>query len=276
MHTPVLKKEVLEYLDPKPNQNFIDATIGFGGHASAILEKTAPEGKVLGIEWDKDVFEKLEKRDRLIAVNDSYANLKEVVEKHGFGPVDGILFDLGISSWDLEESGRGFSFQKDEPLDMRFNPEGNTLTAQKIVNTWQEREIAQILWEYGEERFSRVIARRIVQRRKESPIMTTFELKELIPKRIKPHRVFQGLRIAVNMELENLKAGLEQALEILGENGRIAVISFHSLEDRIVKNFFKDNNNLERLTKKAIKPSDQELEKNYRSRSAKLRVAVKK
>lgn len=275
MHIPVLKKEMLEYLDPKPGQNFVDATLGFGGHTAAILEKISPNGKVLGIEWDEEVSKKIAPRERLIVVNDSYANLKEIVKKYNFGPVNGILFDLGISSWDLESSGRGFSFAKNEPLDMRFDPNNNTLTAEKIVNAWQEREIVQIIWEYGEEKFSRVIAKRIIEKRKTKPIKTTFDLITLIPARTKPSKTFQALRIAVNGELDNLKKGLEQAEQILEKGGKIAVISFHSLEDRIVKNFFK-NESFERLNKKVIKASKEELLLNSRSRSAKLRAVSKK
>src|SRR3989339_461737 len=164
MHIPVMKKEVLEYLDPKPSQHFIDCTIGLSGHANAILEKTAPEGKLLGIEWDREVFEKIRPSERMILENDSYANLKKIVEKHNFKNVSGILFDLGISSWDLEGSGRGFSFLRKEPLDMRFS-QNSELTAHEIVNYWNEKEIAEILKEYGEERFSGRIARKIVESR---------------------------------------------------------------------------------------------------------------
>jgi len=218
----------------------------------------------------------------LILVNDSYVNLAETVRKQRFKPVSGILFDLGFSSWHLEESGRGFSFEKNEPLDMRYNPE-NPLTAEKIVNNWSEREIEKILREYGEERFTKRIAREIIQERKIKPIKTTFQLVETIKKstpiwyhhrRIHPAtRTFQALRIAVNDELNNLKKALPQAVEILEKDGRLAVISFHSLEDRIVKNFFREN--LKILTKKPIRPSLEEIEINPRSRSAKLRVGQK-
>jgi len=294
MHIPVLPKEVIEYLDPKPNENFIDCTIGEGGHTTAILERNKPKGKVLGIEIDPELYQKLksrmaeirnsklETRNRLILVNDSYVNLAETVRKQRFKPVSGILFDLGFSSWHLEESGRGFSFEKNEPLDMRYNPE-NPLTAEKIVNNWSEREIEKILREYGEERFTKRIAREIIQERKIKPIKTTFQLVETIKKstpiwyhhrRIHPAtRTFQALRIAVNDELNNLKKALPQAVEILEKDGRLAVISFHSLEDRIVKNFFREN--LKILTKKPIRPSLEEIEINPRSRSAKLRVGQK-
>ncbi|MBU2635175.1 16S rRNA (cytosine(1402)-N(4))-methyltransferase RsmH [Patescibacteria group bacterium] len=276
MHTPVLKKEVLQYLDPKPNENFIDCTINGGGHTYSILEKTKPNGKVLGIELDKDIFDKLSlsKIDRLVLANDSYTNLKKIVQKHSFGPVNGILFDLGMSSWHLEESERGFTFLKDEPLDMRYSLD-NDLSADKIINNYSQKEIEKILKEYGEERFAKRIAKNIIQER---PIKTTFQLVKVIGRRrekIHPAtRTFQALRIAVNDELNNLKKGLTQAVEILKPGGRIVVISFHSLEDRIVKNFFKDSN-LNILTKKPTTPSQEEIKINPRSRSAKLRAATK-
>jgi len=274
MHIPVLKKEVLQYLDPKPNENFIDCTLGQGGHAIGILERNKPNGKVLGIELDKDIFDKLSlsKIDRLILVSDSYVNLKEIVKKSKFTPINGILFDLGMSSWHLEESGRGFTFLKDEPLDMRYNLD-NDLSAGKILNNYSQKEIEKIFKQYGEERFAKRLARRIVEQR---PIKSTFQLAEIIRKSkiYSPNRIFQALRIAVNNELENLKKGLIQAVEVLKPGGRIVIISFHSLEDRIVKNFFKDSN-LKVLTKKPVISSPEEIKINPRSRSAKLRAAVR-
>jgi len=272
MHVPVLKKEVLEILGPQPNENFIDATISEVGHTGDILERIAPNGKVLGIEIDSEIFKNIKPKERLIAVNDSYVNLKQIVEKNNFKPVRGILFDLGMSSWHIDESGRGFSFLKDEPLDMRYNV-SQSLTAQEIVNKWPQEQIENILKEYGEERLAKTIAKRIIAAR---PIKTTFELKRLIPGKTKPARTFQALRMAVNNELNNLKIGLQQAVDILEKGGKIAVISFHSLEDRIIKNFFKNNNSLQIINKKAIKPSKEEININYRSRSAKIRGAVKK
>ena len=284
IHIPVLQKEVIEHLEPKPNQNFIDCTIGEGGHTKAILEKNGPDGKVLGIEFDPWLYKKLltSKIDRLILVNDSFVNLKEIVRKEKFGPVLGILFDLGFSNWHLEESGRGFSFLKNEPLDMRYNPE-DPLTAEKILNNWPEEEIEKILREYGEERFARRIARGIIEERKIKPIKTTFQLVEIVKqatpgwyhqRKIHPAtRTFQALRITVNDELNNLKEALPQALEILKKGGKLAVISFHSLEDRIVKNFFREK--LKVITKKPIRPSLKEIEINPRSRSARLRVGEK-
>ena len=301
VHIPVLQKEVLQYLEPKPNENFIDCTIGEGGHTAAILEKTGPKGKILGIEADTELYQKLKSRmaefpisnfqfsKRLILVNDNFVNLKEIVKREKFKSVSGILFDLGMSSWHLEESGRGFSFQKKEPLDMRYNP-GNPLTAEKILNYWSEREIEKILREYGEEQLSQQIAKEIIELRKLRPIKNTFQLVEIIKKVVplwyqhkKIHfatRTFQALRIAVNDELNNLKKALPQAVDILKDGGRLVVISFHSLEDRIVKNFFKNYIGityvkLQILTKKPIRPGEEEIKINLRSRSAKLRAAIK-
>ena len=297
VHIPVLLKEVLQYLDPKPNENFIDCTIGFGGHSKAILKKNGPEGKVLGIERDKEIFEELSSFEigRLILINDSYVNLEEIVKKNDFKPVSGILFDLGMSSWHLDDSGRGFSFLKDEPLDMRYNLENN-LTAEKILNTYSQKDIEQILREYGQERFARKISKKIVENR---PFTTTLDLKEAL-KKLKVYsfkRIFQALRIAVNEELSSFGKALPKALDILGPGGRLVIISFHSLEDRIVKNFFKNPNlnpvrnnasqkeisksneishGMKILTKKPIIPSEEEIKINPRSSSAKLRAAIKK
>jgi len=303
IHIPVLQKEVLEILDPKPNQNFIDCTIGEGGHTLAILEKTAPDGKILGIDWDQEMRKSLKSKveglklsQRLILVCDNFVNLKEIAKKENFQKVQGILFDLGMSSWHLEKSGRGFSFQKDEPLDMRYNiitfgrssEKYYELTAEKILNEWSEKEIEKILKEYGEERFARRISKKIIEERKIKPIRTTFQLVEIIKKAVpvwyqhkKLHfttRTFQALRIAVNGELENLKKVLPQTLEILEPEGKLVIVAFHSFEDRISKNFLKENFQkglLKILTKKPLRPSIEEIEINPRSRSAKLRAAIK-
>lgn len=305
IHKPVLQKEVLKYLDPKHDENFIDATIGGGGHSFAILERNGPRGKVLGIDFDPEQIKNVEHRklnkERLILVCDNFANLKEIVEKHKFGSVQGILFDLGMSSWHLEKSGRGFTFQKDEPLDMRFNRVGKG-TAEKIVNTWPELEIEKVLREYGQEKFARRIAKGIVEARKAKPIKTTFQLVEIVKKatpawyhhkkipRSRTHsarslrgrhpatRTFQALRIAVNDELNNLKKALPQALKLLKDDGRLVVISFHSLEDGICKNFLRENVQkglIKILTKKPITPLEREIKLNPRSRSAKLRAGIK-
>ena len=291
MHIPVLLKEVIEYLNPQPNENFIDATIGEGGHSLAILEKIAPQGKVLGVELDSAIYEtvknKLKNEKRLILVNDSYANIKKVVKEKQFQPVNGILFDLGMCSWQIDESKRGFSYLKDEPLDMRFSPK-STLTAAEIVNFWKIEDLERILRDYGEEKYARRIALAIKEDRRKKRIVGTQELVEILKKalpknydnyRLHPAvRTFQALRIAVNNELENLKMGLILASEILAPQGKIVVISFHSLEDRIVKFFFRDNakqNTLKILTKKPITSSQEEIKNNIRSRSAKLRAALK-
>ncbi len=290
MHIPVLQKEVLEYLNPRANENFIDCTIGEGGHTAAIFENNSPNGKIMGIEFDSELYHRLRSRwgkilTRIILVNDSYANLKTIIRKHKFKQVNGILFDLGMSSWHLEESKKGFSFLRNEPLDMRYNSK-SPLTAQQIVNQWHEAEIEKILKEYSQERFSKQISREIISVRKLTPIETTFQLVTII-KRAIPYKyqrrgihpatkTFQALRITVNNELENLKKGLSQSLEILEPQGRLVVISFHSLEDRIVKNFFKEKSSyLEILTKKPIISSNLEIKINRRSRSAKLRAAIK-
>jgi len=287
MHISVLKKQVLEYLNPKPDENFIDATIGQAGHSLTILEQNKPKGKILGIELGKEVYKSLLAKNikRLVLVNDSYLNLKEIVEKKKFKNISGILFDLGFSSWHLENSGRGFSFKKNEPLDMRYTVLSK-LTAKEIVNNWTEKEIEKILKKYSQEKFAKRISKRITEQRKLKPIKTTFDLIEIIKQSVpswyqhkRIHfatKTFQALRIAVNDELNNLKETLPQALEILEKGGRLVAISFHSSEDRIVKNFLKENfKSLRILTKKPIRSSKSEIINNPRSRSAKLRAAVK-
>jgi len=285
MHIPVLQKEAIEYLDPKPNENFIDCTLGYGGHTKAILEKTEPNGKVLGIDQDLEMIRNLKTIKRLIPVCDNFSNLKEILKQQKLSKISGILFDLGFSSWHLEDSGRGFTFLKNEPLDMRYSVK-NPLTAEKIINYWASWEIEKILREYGEERFSDKIAENIIKFRKVKPIEKTFQLVEVLKRatpswyqRQKIHfatRTFQALRIAVNDELNNFIKALPQALEILKKDGRLVIISFHSLEDRIAKNFIRDNKNLLKVvTKKPIIPTQEEIKINPRSRSAKLRAAIK-
>ncbi len=293
MHIPVLQKETIQYLNPKPNENFIDCTVGEGGHALAVLEETSPKGKVLGIDQDpeqisnfKDRIKSQEIKRRIILVCDNFQNLKEIVNQKKFRKVQGILFDLGMSSWHLEESKRGFSFLRNEKLDMRYNSQ-NPLTAEKIINFWSEPEIERILKEFGEERFAEKIAEEIIEARKFKPVKTTSQLVEIIKRAVpgqylhkKIHfatRTFQALRIAVNDELNNLEKALSQAFEILNSGGRLAVISFHSLEDRIVKNFYREQSfqGLKILTKKPIIPGEKEIKINPRSRSGKLRAAIK-
>jgi len=338
-HIPVLLKEVIEYLNPQPNQNFIDCTLGDGGHALAILERTASNGKVLGIELDSTAIEtakslvksqesRIEDLSRLIAVEDNFKNLKKIVEEKKFGPVCGILLDLGFRSEQIEEGEgspvglrpRGFSFSRHEILDMRFGLRAGELTASEIINGWSENDLAKIFKTYGEEKNAVLIAKAIIGARKIKPIIYADELAEVILEfyrkkfKIRPFdsaslrsgnnrilserspdeigtksktripwiggihpatKVFQALRIAVNDELNNLKSVLPQATEIVKQGGRICVISFHSLEDRIVKHFFKSLDNFKILTKKPITPSEEELKQNPRSRSAKMRVVEK-
>ena len=292
MHISVLQKEVIHYLNPKSNENFIDCTVGEGGHTLAILEKNSPNGKILGIDRDIEVLQNTKYeiqntkyKDRVDIVCDNFANLREIVEREKFKQVAGIFLDIGMCSSHIDKSGRGFSFLKNEPLDMRYNLE-NSLTAEKILNKYHKSGIEKILREYGEERFSKRIVEQIIKSRKRESIKTTFQLKEII-KRATPvwyfqkkidsaTRTFQALRIAVNNELDSLKLVLPQALDILSSGGRLVVISFHSLEDRIVKKFFNENKNyLEILTKKPIYPSKKEKEINSRARSAKLRAIIK-
>jgi len=294
-HIPVLLKEVLKYLNPQAGQNFIDCTIGFGGHALSILKRIAPQGKILGIELDEKVLEIFKKKitsERLILVQGNFTDLKKIAKENSFYPINGILFDVGMSSWQIEKSGRGFSFRKNEPLDMRFGSRTSkspkSLTAEEIINQWSEEELIKIFQEYGEERYARKIAYLICRARQVQLIKTTNQLVEVIqqavPIRYQHRRIhfatrtFQALRIAVNDELNNLKKALPQALEILEKNGKLAIISFHSLEDRIVKIFFRETakeGNLDILTKKPIRPSQGEVNLNPRSRSARLRVALK-
>ncbi|MBU4351376.1 16S rRNA (cytosine(1402)-N(4))-methyltransferase RsmH [Candidatus Parcubacteria bacterium] len=294
MHAPVLLKEVVDWLGPKENENFIDATLGEAGHSLEILKKNGPKGKILGIEQDQEILaatiKTLNASDyghRIILVNDNFVNLKKIVADRNFSKIKGIVMDLGISSWQLQESGRGFSFLRDEPLIMSLaGKEG--LTADKIVNYWSKPELERIFKEFGQEKFAGRIAENIVLRRRVRQIKTTLELVEIIKKavpmnyergRISPAtRTFMALRITVNNELENLQIALPQAIDVLEKGGKLAVISFHSLEDKIVKHFFKAEEKKERvkvLTKKPIMASTQELQINQRSRSAKLRVVQK-
>jgi len=290
MHIPVLLSEVIKLLDPKENENYIDATLGEGGHTLALLQKTSPAGKVLGIDLDPETLEIAHRKlhafgDRLILANDNFKNLEEIIDEKKFKEISGIIFDLGMSSRDVDEAGRGFSFMKDEPLLMNFGSDA-LLTAEQIVNNWPEDELEKILKLYGEERFARQIVRGIVVARLDKPIKTTFDLVKIIENsvprfyrhgRIHPAtRTFQALRIAVNDELNTIQKGLEIALKIVSAGAKIAVISFHSLEDRIVKNFFRDHKDvLKILTKKPVTPAEVEILNNPRARSGKLRVAQK-
>ena len=294
MHIPVLLQETINYLDPKENENFIDATLGQAGHSQEILKRNGPSGKILGIEQDKkilkittNILKDLGYEKRIILINDNFVNLKEIVKKENFTKVKGIIMDLGVSSWHFEESNRGFTFLKDEPLIMTLDERKNP-NAKEIINSWSQKDLERIFIDFGQERFSKRIAENIVLKRKIQPIETTFELIEIIKKsvpasyekgRINPAtRIFMALRIAVNEELKNLENALPQSIDILEKGGKLIVISFHSLEDRIVKNIFKTQQKqgiVKILTKKPIEAGSEELKINQRSRSAKLRVIQK-
>lgn len=304
IHKPVLWREVLAGLEPGQNQNFVDCTVGPGGHAEKILEMTGPAGKLLGLDWDAAAIESAKVnlkqfKSRIVLIKSSYINAAKVIYEKNFFPISGFLLDLGLSSSQLQNSGRGFSFQRNEPLDMRFSPEDNPLTAREIINHWDADKLKKIFQEYGEERRAKKIAAAIVESRRVKEINSTLELVSVIMRcvplrrqRIHPAtKVFQALRIAVNDELENLDSALKKIVEIAEPGARLAVISFHSLEDRIVKNYFKESARgcvcppilpecrcgkkpmLKILTKKPIIPSADEIAENFRSRSAKLRIA---
>jgi len=299
LHHPVLYESVLEGLAIRPNGCYIDATVGAGGHAWGILVASGPKGRLLGIDADPQALALASERlaafeDRVTLVQGNFSHLSSIAPAQGFAEVDGILFDLGLSSVQLAVPERGFSFQHDGPLDMRFDP-SNPITAAHLVNELEERELADILRRYGQERQARRIARAIVSAR---PLRSTAQLAALIEGvvgrrgRIHPAtRTFQALRIAVNDELTALSEALPQALDLLVAGGRLAVISFHSLEDRIVKRFFEreardcicppetpvcvcgHRARLNIITRHPIRPSEEEVAANPRSRSARLRIA---
>ncbi|MDO8676779.1 MAG: 16S rRNA (cytosine(1402)-N(4))-methyltransferase RsmH [Candidatus Azambacteria bacterium] len=286
MHQPVLLKEVLEYLNPKPNQNFIDATVGDGGHAKEILKLTAPCGMFLAIDRDIDSIIRaranLEKfGKRVLFINDSFGNLEKTVKDAGINQVCGILFDFGMSSSQLEDSGRGFSFRKDEIIDMRFDAK-NPLTAEDIINNYSEPELLEIFKKWGEEPKARLIAKAIVTERKRKRIKTTGELVKIVESvkrragKIHPATlIFQALRIEVNEEFSEIEKALSAIPNVIKHGGRAAFISFHSLEDRLIKKWSKNsdrNGILKILNKKPITASEVELKNNPRSRSAKLRA----
>lgn len=288
----------MSWLQPASGGYYIDATVGLAGHSIGILERSAPDGELLAIDIDEEALRYARERlsafdERVTFVCGQYADLACIAREHGFEDVDGILFDLGVSSLQLDDPARGFSFRQDGPLDMRMGTQVD-LTAEEIVNTWPEKEIARVIYEFGEERHSRRIARAICAER---PLHTTRELADLVAHvvgrrgRIHPAtRTFQALRIAVNEELASLKVTLPQAVDLLKPGGRLATIAFHSLEDRIIKRFFvresKDcicpprlpqcvcdhEATIKRLTKGVVWPSEEEVEGNPRSRSGRLRV----
>jgi len=274
--------EVLDGLNLQSGDTVIDATVGLGGHAQRLLDVVSPGGELIGFDRDERNLQEAKRRlgsdsasCRLI--HDSFAN----VGSHDLPGVDGALFDLGYSSVHVDDAERGFSFQQDGPLDMRYDTRDGR-TAEDIVNDWSEEELARIFRQFGEERFSARIAQRVVRERKMVRITTTTQLADVVasavPARGKIHpatKVFQALRMEVNDELSHIEKGLGDAIGLLKSGGRIAVISFHSLEDRLVKQLFKGRDDLGLINKKVIRPSDEETSENPRARSAKLRVAEK-
>ncbi|MCK5320364.1 16S rRNA (cytosine(1402)-N(4))-methyltransferase RsmH [Candidatus Parcubacteria bacterium] len=313
-HIPVMLNEVIDFLSPKKNQNFIDCTLGGAGYTVAIAKLILPKGKILSIDLDKLAVRNAEtviKKENLKNIKIAHGNFKDIAkilqnnwENPQDAKINGIVFDLGLSSAQLKDERRGFSFQLDAPLDMAFGAQQECSTEQ-IINNWREKEIEKILKDYGEERFAKSIARRIIDARKDIEIKNTKQLVDIIAEAVpgkyrnnrKIHfatRTFQALRIATNDELNSLKKALPEALNILTKGGRIVVISYHSLEDRIVKHFFKKEAKdclcppelpvcrcghkagLKIITKKALPASAEEVKKNPRSRSAKMRVIEKK
>ena len=306
-HTPVLVNEAIELLEPKNTGVYVDGTVGLGGHAAAVLQASAPNGRLIGIDLDLGALAVAKEtlhsyRGRWTLIQGNFARLDRVLGKHSVTAVDGIILDLGASSLQLDTSSRGFSFTHAGQLDMRMAGK-QSLSALQVVNHGRENELADIFARFGEEHWSKRIARRIVQVRKSEPVTTTLQLAEIVQKaiprktrhlRIHPAtRVFQALRMYVNNELENLVTGLEVAVSALKPGGHMCVISFHSLEDRIVKQHFRTCSrfcicppktpicvchhvpSLQILTKHPIKPTPEEVRRNPRSRSAKLRGAVK-
>ena len=299
-HVPVLINEAVDALRVQPGGRYVDCTLGAGGHAFTILEHSQPGGQLLGIDADPRAIELAGIRMAPLAgsfrlVNDNFSNLESICNRYDFLPVHGILFDLGLASFQIDVAERGFSFQQDAPLDMRVSPDQDT-SAADIVNETAEAELANLIWRYGEEPASRRIARAIVRER---PLRTTSQLADVVERalggrrgRIHPAtRTFQALRIAVNGELENLESALEQAVKVLGFEGRLVVISYHSLEDRIVKQFMRreasgcicppgtpscvcgHSPTIKLITRRVVVPSELEVRANPRSRSARLRVA---
>lgn len=303
IHIPVLYREVIQNLDIKDNGVYVDATIGFGGHTSLILEKLSSEGKIIGIDQDIEaidyLLEEFKDVENLFLFNENFTRIDEMVKMVSLNGADGIIADFGVSSWQLDSGERGFSWREDYPLDMRMN-RNKGKTACEYINELDMEELARIFKVYGEERHSGRVAREIVKARTVKRIETTGQLAELvqkvIPKKEKIHpatRVFQALRIFVNRELESIEIFLENSLKALKPGGRLCCISFHSLEDRIVKNFFRDKargcicppelfkctcdhkSELRIISKKPIISNESEIKENVRSRSAKLRVAEK-
>jgi 16S rRNA (cytosine1402-N4)-methyltransferase len=290
IHTSVLLEEVIRFLAPVDGGIYIDGTLGLGGHAEKILQSCGPSGRVIGFEWDASGLAFAKKRlavfgERFYALHRSYAEIMDGLTEMGIHKVDGLLLDLGVSSLQFDSGERGFSHQTNGPLDMRMDRR-IPLNAAEIINDFSQDDLADIFYYYGEERQARRIAAHIVAERAINRITTTAHLARIIagavPKKFQPRRihvatkVFQALRIAVNKELDNLTVALDSVTKILKPGGRVCIIAFHSLEDRLVKWKFKDNPELHVLTKKPVIPGDEEIKMNPRARSAKLRAAYMK
>lgn len=289
IHQPVLLEEVIASLAPADGGLYVDGNLGMGGHAERILEQSAPGGRLIGFDWDAAAMALARERlarfgDRIRYVHRNFTALEETLMEQGVRHIDGLLLDLGLSSLQLDASGRGFSFKGEEPLDMRMDSRRG-LTAAELLNTRSQQELADVFYYYGEERQARRIAEAVVEARRSEPLRTTAQLvavvERAVPRRFHPKKihvatkVFQALRIAVNQELENLQTVLAAGPKWLAVGGRFCVISFHSLEDRLVKRAFQENPLLRVVTSKPIVPGEAECQRNPRARSAKLRVAVR-
>lgn len=282
VHTSVLPAETLAWLDPQPGETWVDCTVGSGGHTRLLAERVAPTGRVLGLDQDPAMLELARQQCAelpIVWIHANFDQLSDILIRHGLAQVDGVFADLGFCSDQLACAERGFSFRDDGPLDMRLDPTQAT-TAAELVNTLSEAALADVFWEYGEERYSRRVARRIVERRRAKPFTTTQELAELVRQcvprsgTIDPAtRVFQALRIAVNDELGCLERLLAVLPRVVRPGGKVGIISFHSLEDRRVKQAFRTPGVWQPLTKKPVEATAEEIQRNPRARSAKLRVA---
>jgi len=285
LHLPVMLREAVEMLGLRTGGTYIDATVGLGGHAEEILRRIGPGGRLLGLDRDSEALERARERlkgERAVLVKARFSEMKEAARENGIEKADGVLFDFGVSMLQLRAEGRGFSFMGDAPLDMRMDP-AEPLTAEEIVNGYPEKELEMVIREYGEEKRARRVARAITTARRRGRIRTCRELSDIVVRALggrrgKIHpatRTFQALRIAVNDELGEIRRGLEASLGVVRPGGRLVAISYHSLEDRIVKQFMRDAKErglLKTLTKKPIRPSREETLKNPSARSARLRA----